>query len=172
MSDWSNYDSDFDPTKKLENSDLSEDENEPLVRSTVKYGTKGKTYGARPLESSSEEDMSTDEETEDESSSEEEEETEGNVIKVHSDDDDSDESIDRYDDAKNQAQAQEEKVAENGYSSSSGDENSETCAICLGKLTSTKLPSKPDSGCPHLFCRECLVEWSKQVRLLSIYHTH
>ena len=57
MSDWSNYDSDFDPTKKLENSDLSEDENEPLVRSTVKYGNKGKTYAARPLESSSEEEM-------------------------------------------------------------------------------------------------------------------
>ena len=165
MSDWSNYDSDFDPTKKLEDSDLSEEE--PLVRSTVKYGSKGKTYGARPLESSSEEEMSTDEETEDESSSEEDdEETEGNVIKVHSDDD-SDESIERYDDAKSQAQAQEEK-AENGYSSSSGDENSETCAICLGKLTSTKLPSKPDSGCPHLFCRECLVEWSKQINTCPI----
>ena len=66
MSDWSNYDSDFDPTKKLENSDLSEDENEPLVRSTVKYGNKGKTYAARPLESSSEEEMTTDEETEEE----------------------------------------------------------------------------------------------------------
>ena len=52
--------------------------------------------------------------------------------------------------------------------SSSGDEESECCAICLGKLTSKKLPSKPDSGCDHWFCRECLVEWSKQVRFSSL----
>ena len=51
MSDWSNYDSDFDPTQKLENSDMSDDENEPLTRPAAKSN--------RPLESSSEEEIST-----------------------------------------------------------------------------------------------------------------
>ena len=54
-------------------------------------------------------------------------------------------------------------TTEDKFDSSSGDEDSECCAICLGKLTSKKLPSKPNSGCGHWFCRECLVEWSKQV---------
>ena len=157
MSDWSDYDSDFDPTQKLENSDLSEDESPISSRSAA----------AKHIESSSEEEMSTDdEETDEESTSEDEPESTENVIKVYSDES-SDESIERYDDTKVDAQGQEEQKDSD---SSSGDENSETCAICLGKLTSTKLPSKPDSGCPHLFCRECLVEWSKQVHL-SILHS-
>ena len=64
--------------------------------------------------------------------------------------------------------SEDEKAKDNDkLDSSSGDEDSECCAICLGKLTSKKLPSKPDSGCEHMFCRECLVEWSKQVRQIS-----
>ena len=66
-----------------------------------------------------------------------------------------------------QDQAPEAGTSGNGNAknedSSSGDEDSDCCAICLGKLTSKKLPSKPDSGCGHMFCRECIIEWSKQV---------
>ena len=107
--------------------------------------------------------MFADEEETDEESSEEDSEddpdADPDAIKVNSES--SEEEVERYDDEKADAKTQEEKAEE----SSSGDEDSETCAICLGKLTSTKLPSKPDSGCPHLFCRECLVEWSKQVHI-------
>ena len=85
-------------------------------------------------------------------------------IKVFSDESSSD-TTERYDDVKESAVTQED-ITQNNINeeeSSSEDENTVSCAICLSKLKPQNLPSKPDSGCGHMFCRECLVEWSKQV---------
>ncbi len=65
------------------------------------------------------------------------------------------------DEARADAKAQEMKDLSSG---TEDDGDSVNCAICLGKLTAQKLPSRPDSGCEHYFCKECLTEWAKQVR--------
>ena len=45
------------------------------------------------------------------------------------------------------------------YESSSGDEDSPQCAICLARLKSQDVGT-PDT-CDHTFCLDCLLEWSK-----------
>ena len=118
--------------------------------------------------SESEEDVT---DTEDTESEDEDPDRDPNAIKVW-DTDSEEDDVERYDDddndLKQNAIGQEDIKAgpsnqASGYDSSSGDENSICCAICLSKLNSSKLPSRPDSGCEHMFCRECLTEWSKQV---------
>lgn len=89
------------------------------------------------------------------------------VIRVFSDEESEDE-IERYEDSdeeEKQDAISQEQQGHASFTSEDEEVNGETptCAICLGKLTSQKLPSKPDSGCGHTFCRECLVEWSKKV---------
>ena len=56
----------------------------------------------------------------------------------------------------------------NGYescSSSSGDEDTEHCPICLLKLKLQPV-GRPEL-CKHLFCLSCITQWSK-VRFLKI----
>ena len=121
--------------------------------------------------SGSEEDVS---DTEDSSSESENDDPDRDPNAINVWDTDSEEdNVERYGDdndldLKQNAIGQEDIKAGpsnqgDGYESSSGDENSICCAICLSKLNSSKLPSRPDSGCEHMFCRECLTEWSKQV---------
>ena len=43
--------------------------------------------------------------------------------------------------------------------SSSGDEDSPQCPICLARLKSQDVGT-PDT-CDHTFCLDCLLEWSK-----------
>ena len=44
-------------------------------------------------------------------------------------------------------------------SSSSGDEDSERCSICLLRLKLQPL-GRPEN-CKHLFCLECITQWAK-----------
>lgn len=138
---------------ELSNSDVETDDDEELLMDKP-------SSSSRPIDSTSEEEASEDDE-ESESSEDEEEDT----IAVHSGEESDGESVKRYDDEK--ASAIDQEMVKNDESSS-GDEDSECCPICLSKLSSTKLPSKPDSGCNHMFCRECIIEWSKQVNTCPI----
>ena len=172
-SKWINSDSESDFVKEENSTDEFDTDEDSII--------KRKTSGAsRQVDSTSEEILDSDEpESESGSESEEEYDSENDpdrdptAIKVLSDDSSSDDSVDRYESVKESANFQEDitqnEVEEDGgnVSSSSGDENSECCAICLSKLSPQKLPSMPDAdGCDHKFCRECIVQWSKQV---SIY---
>ena len=49
-------------------------------------------------------------------------------------------------------------------SSSSGDEDTDRCSICLLKLKLQPL-GRPEN-CKHLFCLECITQWAK-VRCLK-----
>ena len=50
-------------------------------------------------------------------------------------------------------------------SSSSGDEDSERCSICLLRLKLQPL-GRPEN-CKHLFCLECITQWAK-VRVIRL----
>ena len=169
-SKWINSDSESDFVKEENSTDEFDTDEDSII--------KRKTSGAsRQVDSTSEEILDSDEsksesgsESEEEYDSENDPDRDPTAIKVLSDDSSSDDSVDRYESVKESANFQEDitqnEVEEDGgnVSSSSGDENSECCAICLSKLSPQKLPSMPDAdGCDHKFCRECLVEWSKQV---------
>ena len=170
-SKWINSDSESDFVKEENSTDEFDTDEDNII--------KRKASGAsRQVDSTSEEILDSDEsESESGSESEEEYDSENDpdrdptAIKVLSDDSSSDDSVDRYESVKESANFQEDitqnEIEDGNDSSSSGDENSECCAICLSKLSPQKLPSMPDAdGCDHKFCRECIVQWSKQV---SIY---
>lgn len=59
-----------------------------------------------------------------------------------------------------------EEASKENTSSSSDDENSEKCPICLLKLSKQEVAT-PES-CAHTFCFECLQEWSKNVSTCPI----
>ena len=171
-SKWINSDSESDFVKE----DNSTDEFDTDEDSIVKRKASG---ASRQVDSTSEEILDSESESEsdtesDEYDSENDPDRDPTAIKVLSDDESSsDDSVDRYEsEMKASANFQEDitqnEIEDGNDSSSSGDENSECCAICLSKLSPQKLPSMPDAdGCDHKFCRECIVQWSKQV---SIYY--
>ena len=61
----------------------------------------------------------------------------------------------------------DEDTGEHESAESSGDEDSESCPICLLRLK-LQLVGRPEQ-CKHLFCLACITQWSKvKFKILSL----
>ncbi|GFO08457.1 PHD and RING finger domain-containing protein 1, partial [Plakobranchus ocellatus] len=125
---------------------------------------------------SSEEDE--DEESDDDSASDDddeaednEEEEEGEEVDENEDDDDDDGDDDEDDEEGDEESEEEEVLSQSGEAveaegASSGDETSDRCPICLNRLRQQDV-GMPET-CDHLFCLECIQEWSKNVNTCPV----
>ena len=55
------------------------------------------------------------------------------------------------------------KISSSDGESSDGDDPGKSCPIYLLRFKKDKRVAIPDGGCSHVFCVECLREWSKNV---------
>lgn len=56
--------------------------------------------------------------------------------------------------------------ATSGFASDSSEGNSDKCSICLMRFT-TQLVGTPQN-CEHIFCLDCITEWSKNVNTCPV----
>ena len=61
-----------------------------------------------------------------------------------------------------------QKMSSSDSESSDSDDPGKSCPICLIRFKKDKPVAIPDGGCSHVFCVDCLREWSKNVATCPI----
>lgn len=88
--------------------------------------------------------------------------------KLRDSDEESDTSgwaTDRSDAAKPATAVSSEKAI-SGFASDSSEGNSDKCSICLLRFTNQEIGTP--ENCEHIFCLDCIMEWSKNVNTCPV----